>query len=288
MRCQYNLRGLSVRSPCPECGLPIRATLLAVIDPHATEFQPIYAPRLTALGLVCWSAGALGAALMVWALRIGDAMDIWSSLDPLRTRSLPFAGLLMLLLSGLGALAFVRPHNKIPARRSLLALLGAALYIPLAWVFAEIHLIADPGLAPAYLEIGQVWPWRVGLRLIGAACLIGIILLSRPNARLIVARSMLFRLARVDRQTLLMLVMALCVAAAGDLLLLGSTSMGGGLEQGAWILGTVLVAVGSMLLTVGLVGVVLDASRMVPVLLEPAPSLVDVFGTAEQRESAER
>ncbi|MBL8760751.1 MAG: hypothetical protein JNL50_05545, partial [Phycisphaerae bacterium] len=40
-KCAYNLKGLSVRSVCPECGLAISATLLAKVDPHAAELRPI-------------------------------------------------------------------------------------------------------------------------------------------------------------------------------------------------------------------------------------------------------
>src|SRR5262245_48877512 len=67
VRCRYNLRGLSVRAPCPECGTPVRATLLAVVDPFAGELQPVSRPRLIVAGLIAWSLGGFGSALCVWA-----------------------------------------------------------------------------------------------------------------------------------------------------------------------------------------------------------------------------
>src|SRR5690606_27754218 len=48
--CGYNLRGLSIREMCPECGIPVRATILGVIDPMADELAPIPRPRLVATG----------------------------------------------------------------------------------------------------------------------------------------------------------------------------------------------------------------------------------------------
>src|SRR5436190_23878239 len=59
--CGYNLKGLSIRSVCPECGTPVRATILSVVDPHAAELTPIRLPALVALGLLFCAAGALGA-----------------------------------------------------------------------------------------------------------------------------------------------------------------------------------------------------------------------------------
>src|SRR5215831_18001819 len=70
--CRYNLRGLSVRSVCPECGTPVRATILFTVDPYASVLRPITWPRATAAGLILWSMGALGAAVLTWVLRGAD------------------------------------------------------------------------------------------------------------------------------------------------------------------------------------------------------------------------
>ena len=52
VRCGYNLRGLSIREHCPECDAPVRATILALVDPRASELKPLRRPRLTGWGLV--------------------------------------------------------------------------------------------------------------------------------------------------------------------------------------------------------------------------------------------
>lgn len=55
--CGYDLRGLSVLDRCPECGLRIATSILAVVDPRAQEFEPIRKPKLVAFGLLTWSGG---------------------------------------------------------------------------------------------------------------------------------------------------------------------------------------------------------------------------------------
>src|SRR3954470_14312241 len=70
--CRYNLRGLSIKSVCPECGTAVRAAILAAVDPYAPILQPLYAPRLAATGLMLWAGGALAAGLLTWSLRLAD------------------------------------------------------------------------------------------------------------------------------------------------------------------------------------------------------------------------
>src|SRR6185295_10238912 len=72
VRCKYNLRGLTVKGMCPECGTSVRTTILAKIDPLAKELRPLHFPRLTSLGLIVWAWSALAAALCNWALRLSD------------------------------------------------------------------------------------------------------------------------------------------------------------------------------------------------------------------------
>ena len=75
VRCRYDLRGLTVRGMCPECGTAIRATILARVDPLAKELQAVHTPRLTAGLLVLWASGALGAAVCSWVPRVVEALN---------------------------------------------------------------------------------------------------------------------------------------------------------------------------------------------------------------------
>lgn len=272
---------------CPECGTPIRATILAVVDPYASELQPVRWRWLVAAGLVCWSVGAFAAAMLTWSIRLSDAL-VAAGRSPLDKLGLAHAAVLCILLSGLGAIALVRPHDGIGAWKSLAAAGAVLLYAPLAWIYHWLHALHDPAFIAPYLQAEISDPQRsqarLAIALIAAAILLGL----RPVHRILTARSMLLRSGRVERQTIYALVITLGVAALGDVLQLLGVATGGTVEQIAGILGTLLIAVGSMLFTVGLVGIVVDVFRIAPVVLDPPPSLADILGDPPQSASPVR
>ncbi|MBL8875171.1 MAG: hypothetical protein JNM86_05175 [Phycisphaerae bacterium] len=269
-RCQYNLRGLSIRARCPECGMSIRGTILAKVDPHASELQPIYFPRLTALGLVVWPLAAILAAACLWWLR---ASEMAARASPSWVGD---GAVLFTLLSGLGAVALIKPHAQIAADGIARAAIGVLLYLPLALAF---HIVINrmDSIAPTpFVALGQLSTERSAVRLICDLLMMVLLACLRPNARLFVHRSMLLRSGKVDRQTMLAMVGALAVIAVGDLAHLFGARAAGGIEQIAQVLGTVLIAVGSMFLTIGMVGVLVDIFRILPAVLSAPVSLESV------------
>src|SRR6185369_7553380 len=105
-------------------------------------------------------------------------------------------------------------------------------------------------------------PERIVLRLVIGALLIAALILLRPNARLLAARSLLLRMGRVDRQTMRAMALAVAVGMLGDLLHLIGPWLPGAILRITDSLGDFLIAVGSMLFTVGLIGVALDVFRV--------------------------
>lgn len=273
-RCRYNLRGLSIRAVCPECATPVRATLLAVVDPMASELRPVHWPRLTAGGLILWSAAALAAALCVWSLRLGGG------------RHLPLAEIVVGLtaLSGVGALALVRPHEGPMAdRNGRLAMLGVALYASLCGVLWMIHAGADAAGANPYTFDHPPAPRRLVLRLVASGLMLVILLCLRPNARVLAARSLLMRTGRVDRQTMLAMAAVLGLAMLGDALrLLGAANLGAARDLLAQV-GVGAVFVASVLFTAGLLGIVVDCVRLAAVIVEPPLTLGQLLGKEERR-----
>ncbi len=147
-RCRYALAGLSIRDVCPECGLAVRATLLAVIDPRAKELQPIRWPVLVTAGLLLWAIAPVLAAVLVWVLR---ARDIAGALG-VNLQALPSGWLGpwvtgLILASGVGALAIVRPHAMLGPR----AIAGAALGAVISLYFGYA---AAPWLLPTFALAG--------------------------------------------------------------------------------------------------------------------------------------
>lgn len=276
-RCRYDLGGLSIREVCPECGLPIRATLLAVVDPHADQLRPLARPRLTAAGVVLWALSAFAAAGAIWGLRIAEIAETefgvvlrWGALAPLSVA--------LLALSAIGAMVLVRPHAGVARGQVAGSLIGLACYVPLVWCAWWGLVVLDGRVAQPFLGSDVMTPARVMTRLGFGLSAIGIVAGLRVPARALAARSVLVRSGRVGRQTMLAVAAAFGVAMLGDLCLLAA-SAGVGEPRGPEVtaaVGTVLIAIGSLLVTLGLWGVLVDTVRLVPVLARPPIGLGDV------------
>lgn len=281
LRCKYNLRGLSVLGVCPECGTPVRATLLSVVDPLARELRPIRRRRIVAWGLVLWIAAAIAAAACVWFARGADAVEVLIN-RPLRVEWAGRAASVLILLSGLGAGVLIRPHRGIPWRQSFWAGVGVVHYLPLSYTAWKLLVELDASAITPYLGAHEeLLPQRAVLRLVFAGWLIVILLALRPNARVLASRSLLMREGRVDRQTMLAMVAVVVVGAAGDVLHLFAADSEALWSGIAGVGGTLLIAVSSLLLTVGLVGILMDVWRIRGVILDPPPTLIELIERPE-------
>ncbi|MBS0191602.1 MAG: hypothetical protein U0573_11100 [Phycisphaerales bacterium] len=258
--------------------MSIRGTILAKIDPHASELQPIGHPRIVALGLLLWPLAALVAAVGLWWLRVAELAGRNAGTWP------PDLVVIATLLSGLGACVLIRPHAQIPIDGTVRAVVGVLLYLPLTLAFYVVLNRIDAGATPTPFSTGgSLNLERSGMRLLCDLLLMLIIGCLRPNARIFVHRSMLLRSGKVDRQTMLAMVGALAIIATGDLVHIAGAQLGGGSEQIAQVIGTVFVAVGSMFLTLGLIGTLVDCARIVPAVLSPPISLESIAdGTPSQ------
>lgn len=270
--CRYNLRGLSIRSVCPECGTAVRATILALVDPHASELEPIAMPRRTAGGLVLWIAGALLATCLAW-LPAPDAglYQVWH-----------VSILVSVLVSAIGALSLVKPHAGTSKVGTTLAASAVLLYAPLAWLVWKVtsweHTGGSSAMVP-FQQLGDTGRASTALRLALCGLVAAVSVLLRPNARLLVARSLALRTGRVDRQTILAIVAAAVIAALGEGLL-GITRgvQGPGADAGR-LIGEILLPAGWGLITLGLLGSLVDAVRIGRSIVMPAPTLGEVIET---------
>lgn len=283
--CGYNLQGLSVVGVCPECGAAVRATILAIIDPLAEELRPVVHPRLAALGIVTWAASALGAALIVgYALAATVLPVIVMGIGRPRFPAwAPFVVQILVVVSALGALGFVRPHRGVGLRIILAGLVAVAAYAPLTWLVGTL-LTAT---AQSAITAGNVDPWQIGgtatgqhytlLRIALHGLLLAIIGGLRPGARLLVGRSLALRTGRVDRQTMMAMAAAVFLSIFGDLLGFMGSGSPGTASDALKTAGIVLMIVGASLLTLGLAGSVVDCIRIARAIVAPAPSLRQVI-----------
>lgn len=284
IRCRYELQGLSVASRCPECGLPIGVTILAVVDPFAKELQPIAAPRLIVCGTLLWAGGATVIAALVWLVRLAElSITTWGT--TYWPGWAPLAIVIITLLAGLGAIAFVRPHAKLPHRQQLAALIAVLLHLPLAYAHWVLYHRIDMQRPAADYFAMDVNPERVTVRIICGLLSALIVLCIRPNARALVARSMVLRTGRVDRQTLYALAAAFGIGVVGDLLRLSSAMLSPVAGEIVSSTGLMLVVLGAALATIGIVGVIVDTWRMRRTILSAPITMADVVAqqTVEER-----
>lgn len=284
--CGYDLRGLSVLDRCPECGLRIATSILAVVDPRAQEFEPIRRPRLTAIGLLVWSLGGLLAAACAWALRAAELPALRNDphlIGPTGSTMVSLLGAVCVLVSGAGALALVSPANRMPKRGVRMALAGVVLYLPLAGLFWYLHGHIDASSVSPYFgrlpDAERVLVRGVELSLIAA-----VTLLLRVNARTLAARSAILRTGRVDRQTMFAVAGAAALGIVGDLFRLASARSGGATAEVLSITGVSIVVAASALLTMGMAGAALDCTRIARALLRSGrriSSLVSMVDVAK-------
>lgn len=277
--CGYNLQGVSIRGVCPECGIAVRGTILATVDPSAEELQPMPAPMLTAAGLIAWSFGAFFGVAFSWIPRLLDVLERvgWGGTRFIRTPEwIGEATIASICVSALGSLALVRPTRNTRWWGMLLALLGVAAYAPLAYSVWRIQEVIDPGAAPPYL-VGGPQPERLMMRALLNGSLLVILLSLRTNARVLVERSLALRTGRVDRQTILAMALVVIVAGAGDGLWGWSVFVTPSMQDALQDSGSVLVAVGSLLFTMGVASGMQDSLRIARAILSPAPGLRQVL-----------
>lgn len=259
-RCRYELRGLSIASNCPECGLPIGVTILAVVDPFAKELQPIPRPGLTFVGLMLWATGALSVAVLMWLAHLGSmAFSMFGTHIVPGWAGGAIAG--ATVASGIGAAALVRPHGSIPRWQSVVSMIAAAGFLPLAWLHWVLFARHGEWLGFEYFS-SQPSNDRVAIRLLCGLLGVLITLGLRPNARVLVARSLVLRTGRVDRQTMYALAAAFGIGVVGDAIQLASANLRPVSMEVVRNVGVAMAVLSSVLCTLGLIGVFIDTWRI--------------------------
>ncbi len=279
--CGYDLKGVTIRGSCPECGTLVRATILYTVDPQAEEFRPLLMPRITAWSVAAWSMFSLIAILAAWWIRLADGAQAALGFH------LSATGAWWILivapgLAGLSLIGMIRPTGGAKWSASIAACIAALAHIPLVMLLLQLHAWdvahASPyfGWTPAAHTPDQ--GGREIIRLGIGVCMVAIILGVRPNARELVRRSLAMRTGRVDRQTLLAVTAAIALAACGDGLRLLSGHVSADLAPIIRGVGTVLVAIGLTFTTLGAASALIDSWRIRGVILLPSPTLHEVLG----------
>lgn len=285
--CGYDLQGLSIVGVCPECGTNVQATLLAVVDPMAEELRPVRFPTLLAMGLVAWGLGGLVAMLAAIWLVAPELPELAGKTGYFLASGRSGVSYLLgfgLTLSMLGAIPLIEPHVGIKPQAKLAAIVGVLLYAPAigAAVFApDLSQVSRLGTGFGGVTLWLPAPERTLWRLFAWLPVMGSLLCLRPVARTLVARSLVLRTGRVDRQTILAMAAAVGMIVVGDVLamvaVLASPAHQETATSWAFLLGVVVWAMGAVLLIIGLLGSLVDYVLIARAVLRPSPSLRSVL-----------
>jgi hypothetical protein len=268
-RCGYDLKGLSATSQCPECGLPLVESVLAIVDPDASTMPRLRDPKGVGNGLLwltmCGLAGVLlllAGPVAIWLGATGWGRELLHPMQGPLVAAVCF-------VSGLWSVARLRPQTPgDPVRRYLrlitVGLLGTAVLSVVIWI--ENRGATAPGTMTR----------NASLLLI---CISGVLGLVGIGGVLetIGQRSLAYRRSHAARQG----VQAMIAAVVGSALGVAARAMAPHvdaplLESG----GTVLLRVSVLMIVIGLAYMVLNAWWIRTAIRRPAPSIEQLLAPA--------
>jgi len=175
-RCDYDLRLLDRGGRCPECGEPIRRSVLAppcgVAEPWLSEFRRgVRLTRDGATAILNGCSSLLVAAVLFAFCFLGPVLAVWAIIGLVAGVVLTFLGLARVLTAPLNAVAessersalfWVRPPVRPKYASRLAAIRATRGLIPAAVVTAFLW-ICRPGFLPAYYRylasLANAWEW---------------------------------------------------------------------------------------------------------------------------------
>jgi hypothetical protein len=294
VRCRYQLRGLSIVGNCPECGTPIKTTILFTVDPHAPQLRPMPKPGLVGIALAMTTGGGLLAGIFLvlpWLVALAQYLFQLVAAPPSSGlllavhRNSMWLAAIAIGVSAAGTLLLYRPVRPTPDRCRLGVLASMIGYVLIVVSLLRGHAIhallgfpsafTPPALANVDMDVERL-AMRMAFDLGMAIAFISI----RPVARLIVFRSLALRTGRVARQTLYPMAAAAGAAFVGDSMQLLAAWLRTPLTVGPTVLGIsgeIIVWCASAFVLIGLFRSVVDALRIRSSLVTPSPSLNDLL-----------
>ena len=278
-RCGYNLRGLAADSDCPECGEPIRLTIIEAIDPASRRLTPIQNSNAIGnaiLGVVtCFFISSL---LAVVAMLIHAP---YSFPAPQFVRSLP-ATAVAWAAAGFGVISilFLAPILKICKQEEwigyqsglMLIVVGISMW-SLSMVLADFFLLTYGSGTPSY---------GFGIRYSTFAMLLdtcfpvvsaGLVFSGfRKLIPRLGQRSRAFRQAQGSRQRMNDLLATLAIVLVGRTILVNSPS-----DSNLSIMGLIIMVMSISFIVIGLGYLLRNTIWIRRALITPPPSLSELL-----------
>jgi hypothetical protein len=269
-RCGYDLRGLQADGDCPECGEPIRLTIIETIDPASRRLEPITNPRMignSISGIVTAFFFSTFLAVIALATNAPSTLPVPQQLLAFPASSFVWGSLGMSLLALLSLFPMMRMCQRkelVGCRTGIILTLSGLLLWSISMLAANILLIQGVSEYPSYgMLIDVLLPViSAGLVFSGFRKLI-------PRLG---QRSRAFRQAQGSRQRMNDLLAALIVIIVGRTLLAISTE-----DANLAILGLILIVISISFILIGLAYVMRNTLWIRNALVTPPPTVHELL-----------
>lgn len=288
--CGYNLKGADPASACPECGTAVWPSLRPYVDSSAERLVLLANPKRTGAALVIVSGALLLSSLMLWwpyLSALGSQMQ--SPGAPLMAEAALWHYAIVGVLAGTAfAATFALQHPTgaaapVEYRKGLvLARLGLVGWTLLHGVLV-LHDAAVSHPVRNWYDFVQLDAARSLLRVGLDVSVLLMIVGFRPVEKFLARRSMPHRVGGASRQGFLPVFVLIIVILSGDLVrlvawALDAAGLAGLLVDNAALIGMMLVLVGSVMITVSLLNLTIDSSRLARNLGRPLHRLEEIIG----------
>ncbi len=281
VNCGYDLKGIDVDHACPECGIPVRDTVLYLVAPARSRFEPLRDARTLTLGYTGCAFFVLLAAICLWIPELSSFLHVIVPASSAPTLLLLKQAVILspccALLAWLCAALLRRPTLGASPPRYDPSLRYARLGL-LAWALVcGAAIILSPRInsdGPTLWSQNPSDVARIAFRLTMNLAAVLAIRASMPVVAFISLRSVTHRAGKTNRQGFKALLFSLYVVLAGDALQ-GLTAIASALFAAAArfdtldLLGTTLVVVGFFMLTLALFNEFIDSIRIRRAILRP-------------------
>jgi hypothetical protein len=269
-RCGYDLRGLQADGDCPECGEPIRLTIIETIDPASRRLAPMHQPRIignAVTGVVASFTISFVLAIIALLIYAPETLPV-----PLFLRVFPISAVVW-ASAGFGFLSFLFliPMMKMCQRPELVGCKGGILltgFGVLVWSTSLLFIVLF--FFRSFLELESYsMLFDTFIPVISAGLVFSGFRKLIPRLGL---RSRAFRQAQGSRQRMNDLLAALVVVIVGRTLIQTAP-----VNSNLSILGLIIMIMSLSLILIGLGYLVHNTLWIRQALITPPPALNELL-----------
>ena len=269
-RCGYDLRGLQADGDCPECGEPIRLTIIETVDPASRRLAPMHQPRKIGnaiTGIVTSFTISFNLAVIALLIHAPSTLPIPHFLRAIPSSAVVWAS------AGFGFLSFLFliPMMRMCQRKELVGCRGGILFIGfgvLAWSTSLLFLVLF--FLRSFLELE---PYSMLFDTFIPVISTGLVFSGfRKLIPRLGLRSRAFRQAQGSRQRMNDLLAALVVVIVGRTFVETATG-----NSNLSILGLIIMIMSISLIVIGLGYLLRNTLWIRQALITPPPALNELL-----------